>query len=68
MGLVYQQRDGTTLYCHADYETMDATLTFLTRECCVDGRRAADACPGETAADACPGETNAGANNTHSAA
>ncbi|NQW09187.1 MAG: helix-turn-helix transcriptional regulator [Alphaproteobacteria bacterium] len=52
VGLVYQQRDGTTLHCHADYAVMDGTLTFLTRECCVDGRRAADDCPGETRGDA----------------
>ena len=36
VGLVYQERDGTTLYCHAHYPTMDETLGFLTRECCAD--------------------------------
>lgn len=36
VGLVYQERDGTTLYCHANYGAMDETLGFLTRECCVD--------------------------------
>ncbi len=36
VGLVYQERDGTTLYCHANYGAMDETLGYLTRECCAD--------------------------------
>lgn len=36
VGLVYQERDGTTLHCHANYGAMDETLGFLTRECCAD--------------------------------
>ena len=36
VGLVHQERDGTTLYCHANYAAMDETLGFLTRECCAD--------------------------------
>lgn len=36
VGLVYQERDGTTLNCHAHYPAMDETLGFLTRECCAD--------------------------------
>lgn len=51
VGLVYQRRDGTTLHCHADYDAMEGTLAFLTRECCVDGRRAAEDCPGDRSAD-----------------
>lgn len=40
VGLVYQERDGTTLYCHANYAAMDETLGFLTRECCADASAA----------------------------
>ncbi|GHD45434.1 transcriptional regulator [Thalassobaculum fulvum] len=36
VGLVYQERDGTTLFCHANYAAMDETLGFLARECCAD--------------------------------
>ncbi|MEQ9330706.1 metalloregulator ArsR/SmtB family transcription factor [Thalassobaculum sp.] len=36
VGLVHQERDGTTLFCHANYAAMDETLGFLTRECCAD--------------------------------
>ncbi|MEQ8397416.1 metalloregulator ArsR/SmtB family transcription factor [Thalassobaculum sp.] len=36
VGLVYQQRDGTTLHCRAHYPAMEETLGFLTRECCAD--------------------------------
>lgn len=36
VGLVRQEREGTTLYCHANYDTMQATVDFLTRECCVE--------------------------------
>lgn len=39
VGLVHQERDGTTLYCHANYAAMDETLGFLTRECCADAAR-----------------------------
>lgn len=37
VGLVAQQRHGTTLICHADLTAMDETLGFLARECCADG-------------------------------
>lgn len=46
VGLVYQERDGTTLHCHASYGAMDETLGFLSRECCADAGR----CEGEAAA------------------
>ena len=36
VGLVYQERQATTLYCHADYPAMDETICFLARECCAD--------------------------------
>jgi DNA-binding transcriptional ArsR family regulator len=38
VGLVEQERRGTTLICHADPGVMDATLGFLLRECCRDGQ------------------------------
>jgi DNA-binding transcriptional ArsR family regulator len=44
VGLAYQEREGTTLFCHADYEAMDATLGSLTKVCCADAAdRAEDA-------------------------
>ena len=44
VGLAYQERDGTTLYCHASYDAMDETLGYLTKVCCVDAKsRAEDA-------------------------
>jgi len=44
-GLVLQERQGTTLVCHADFAAMTDTLGFLQRECGGDmppacGRRA----------------------------
>ncbi len=39
VGLVYQQRDGTTLLCRANYDAMHETLGFLASECCADSRR-----------------------------
>lgn len=38
VGLVMQERRGTTLICRADCIVMDATLGFLMRECCADRR------------------------------
>jgi DNA-binding transcriptional ArsR family regulator len=44
VGLVYQEREGTTLFCHANYQAMDETLGSLTKVCCVDAKgRAEDA-------------------------
>ena len=36
VGLVKQDRFGTTLICHADDDAMEGTLGFLHRECCHD--------------------------------
>lgn len=36
VGLVSQDRQGTTLLCRADAEAMSTTLGFLARECCAD--------------------------------
>lgn len=43
VGLVTQERQGTTLICRADYPAMHATLGFLERECCADAARRCDA-------------------------
>ena len=43
VGLVTQQRDGTTLICRANYAVMSAVVEFLTEECCADsGDRSSD--------------------------
>lgn len=39
VGLVAQRREGTTLYCCANYPAMHETLGFLHAECCVDARQ-----------------------------
>lgn len=36
VGLVAQRRDGTTLYCQANYNCLQAAIGFLTEECCAD--------------------------------
>ena len=43
VGLVSQERRGTTLICRADYPAMNETLSFLVAECCADARRDEDA-------------------------
>ena len=44
VGLVRQEREGTTLYCHAIFDEMQAIIDYLTRECCADARgRSCDA-------------------------
>lgn len=35
-GLVRQEREGTSLICHAQYPVMQALIGFLTDECCAD--------------------------------
>jgi DNA-binding transcriptional ArsR family regulator len=35
-GLVTQERQATTLFCHANYLAMDALIGFLADECCAD--------------------------------
>lgn len=46
VGLVEQERQGTTLICRANYDAMRATVNFLVAECCIES-----AC-GSVAADA----------------
>lgn len=36
-GLVYQERQATTLICRANYPAMQTLVGFLISECCVDG-------------------------------
>lgn len=38
-GLVTQDRQGTTLICHANYPVMHGIVEFLTAECCADASR-----------------------------
>ena len=40
VGLVQQERQGTTLICRADYQAMEQTFELFASECCVD-----DPCP-----------------------
>lgn len=35
-GLIKQRRDGRTLFCVAEYETLNAVMRFLQNECCAD--------------------------------
>lgn len=37
-GLIQQRREGTTLYCIADYRMMDRVVTFLTDQCCANAK------------------------------
>jgi DNA-binding transcriptional ArsR family regulator len=36
VGLISQERDSTTLVCHASYDTMQGLLDFLVAECCAE--------------------------------
>ncbi|WP_316168216.1 MULTISPECIES: metalloregulator ArsR/SmtB family transcription factor [unclassified Bradyrhizobium] len=36
IGLISQQREGTSLVCHAEYDTMRGLVDFLVAECCAD--------------------------------
>ncbi|MBN8974610.1 MAG: helix-turn-helix transcriptional regulator [Rhizobiales bacterium] len=36
VGLIRQDREGTTLVCHAEYETMQGLVDYLVAECCAD--------------------------------
>jgi DNA-binding transcriptional ArsR family regulator len=43
VGLILQVRDGTTLVCHAEYDTMQGLVDFLIAECCADETECKDA-------------------------
>ncbi|KJC33546.1 ArsR family transcriptional regulator [Bradyrhizobium sp. LTSP885] len=47
VGLISQVREGTTLVCHAEYDTMQGLVDFLVAECCVDEK---ECTPTQTAA------------------
>ncbi|MXN66142.1 metalloregulator ArsR/SmtB family transcription factor [Stappia sp. GBMRC 2046] len=36
VGLVIQERQGTTLICRANYDQMHGLVDYLTKECCAD--------------------------------
>jgi DNA-binding transcriptional ArsR family regulator len=36
VGLITQVREGTTLVCHAEYDTMRGLVDFLVAECCAE--------------------------------
>ncbi len=36
VGLITQERDATTLICHANYPVMRTLVSFLVAECCAD--------------------------------
>ena len=36
VGLVFQERQGTTLICRANYDVMHGIVGFLQEECCVE--------------------------------
>lgn len=38
VGLITQERDGTSLICRANYDRMNALVAFLVAECCVDSQ------------------------------
>lgn len=38
-GLVRQEREGTSLICHAEYPVMEALIGFLADECCADEQK-----------------------------
>jgi DNA-binding transcriptional ArsR family regulator len=41
-GLVTQERQATTLFCRANYPTMNALLVYLSDECCADAASTTD--------------------------
>jgi ArsR family transcriptional regulator, arsenate/arsenite/antimonite-responsive transcriptional repressor len=49
VGLVRQDRDGTTLMCCANFPVMRALMEFLVAECCVDEAVCCDAPAGQSA-------------------
>lgn len=52
VGLLSQERQQTTLICHANFDRMSGLIGFLQDECCADETCAAEACAtAEIAAD-----------------
>lgn len=50
IGLIRQERQGTSLICRANFKTMDALVDYLVAECCADaaGLPGAKTSPGTT--------------------
>lgn len=42
VGLISQVRESTTLYCHANYQTMRGLVDFLVSECCAEAAEGND--------------------------
>lgn len=49
VGLVRQDRDGTTLMCRANFPVMQALVEFLVAECCMDEAACCEPALNETA-------------------
>lgn len=49
VGLIVQERQGTTLICRASYDVMRGIVEFLVAECCTDAACGAAAKPGKAA-------------------
>ncbi|HZP78103.1 MAG TPA: metalloregulator ArsR/SmtB family transcription factor [Pseudolabrys sp.] len=47
--LVRQERQGTTLMCHANYDLMHGLVDFLVAECCADAACSTDSSKGRAA-------------------
>jgi DNA-binding transcriptional ArsR family regulator len=45
VGLISQVREGTTLVCHAEYDTMRGLVDFLIAECCAEETQCKEARP-----------------------
>ena len=50
VGLVRQERSGTTLVCSADYAVMESTFALFAAECCADE---SETCRGDVRAGDC---------------
>ena len=50
VGLITQERDGTTLICRANYQVMRGLVGFLVAECCTEADGAAIRQQADTAA------------------
>jgi ArsR family transcriptional regulator, arsenate/arsenite/antimonite-responsive transcriptional repressor len=49
VGLIVQERQGTTLICRANYETMRGIVDFLVDECCLESSCETPASPAKVA-------------------
>ena len=49
VGLIVQERQGTTLICRANYDVMRGIVDFLVAECCVESACSASARPEQAA-------------------